>query len=129
MGIFSMKTSSSVCIHMSPYFQDPITISPNCTSGQNITSDYELSYTTDSGTLNTTCVVNGMNCSNGICRYELQNATADSSCQPLFSGEGVIVSVTAGNIVGRSSPSVSRIISEFLPCQELSVSFLSFPTI
>ena len=91
-----------------------MTVSKDCTNGQD--TSYELSYTTDSGTLNTTCVVNGTECSNGACHHELQSNTSDSRCQPpvsQFSGDSVTVIVTAGNIVGRSNPSVSRSIGEF----------------
>ena len=89
-------------------------ISPNCTSGQNITSDYGLTFDTDIDT--TTCDVNGTECSNGTCSHELQNNIADNRCQPpvsQFSGEGVTVSVTARNIVGRSNSSPPVTISEF----------------
>ena len=54
--------------------------------------------------------------SNGTCSHMLQNNTPDSRYQPpvsQFSGEGVTVSVTARNIVGRSNSAVSRSISEF----------------
>ena len=91
-------------------------MSEDCANGQDIKPVYELSYTTISGTPITTCVVDGTECSNGTCRYELRNNTADSRCQPpvsQFSGEDVIVSLTARNIVGRSNPAVSRSISEF----------------
>ena len=93
-----------------------MTISENCSNGQDISASYELTYATNSGTLNTTCIVNGTNCSNGTCHHELQNNTADSRCEPpvsQFSGEDVTVSVTARNIVGRSNSSVSRSLSEF----------------
>ena len=93
-----------------------MTVSEECSNGQNIRAHYELSYTSDSGTLNTTCVVNGAECSNGTCHHKLENNTPDCRCQPpvsQFSGEGVTVSLTARNIVGRSSPAVSRSISEF----------------
>ena len=69
------------------------------------------------GTPITTCVVNGRECSNGMCRHELQSNTADNRCQPpvsQFSGEGVTVSVTARNIVGRSNPAVSWNVSKFI---------------
>jgi len=85
-----------------------------CTNGQDIS--YELSYTTDSGTLNTICVVNGAECGNSTCSHELQSDTADNRCEPPvshFSGEGVTLSVTAENLVGRSNTAVSRSISEF----------------
>ena len=94
-----------------------MTLSEECTNGRDIRASYELSYTTDSGTLITTCNVSGTECSNGTCRHELQNNTADSSCQPpmsQFSDENVTVSVTAKNIVGRSNLAVSRNISEFI---------------
>ena len=93
-----------------------MTISEDCANGQDIRASYELSYTTNSGTPITTCVVNETDCSSGTCHHQLQNNIADSRCQPpvsQFSGEGVTVSVTARNIVGRSKPAVSRSISEF----------------
>ena len=92
-----------------------MTISKECASGNDIY--YELSYTTDSGTPIATCVVDGTECTNGTCHHELQKSTADTRCQPpvsQFSGEDVIVSVAARNIVGRSNPAVSRSISEFI---------------
>ena len=96
--------------------KEHVTISEDCVNGQNIRANYELSYTTDSGPLNTTCVVDGTECSDGTCHHELQNNTADNRCQPPvshFSGEDVTVSVTAINLVGRGNPAVSRRISEF----------------
>ena len=99
-----------------PSIQDPVTMSEDCLNGQDIRANYELSYTSDCGSLITTCVVDGTECTNGNCRHQLQNNTVDSRCQsPVsqFSGEGVTVSVTARNIVGRSNPAVSRSISEF----------------
>ena len=99
-----------------PFIQDALTVSEDCLNGQDIRASYELSYTTDCGTLITTCVVDGTECTNGTCHHELQNNTADSRCQPpvsRFSGEGVTVSVTARNIVGRSNPAIPRNISEF----------------
>ena len=93
-----------------------MTVSENCTSGQNIRANYELSYTTHSGTHFTTCIVDGTECSYGRCYHELQNNPTDSRCQPpvfQFDGEDVNVSVTARNIVGKSSPAVSETISEF----------------
>ena len=93
------------------YIQDPVTVSEDCANGQEIRASYELSYETVNGTA--TCVVNETECSMGTCRYDLQNTTADSSCQRLFSGEGVTVSVTASYIVGRSNPAVSHTIGEF----------------
>ena len=98
-----------------------MTVSEVCTNGQNIRARYELSYTSDSSAVNTTCIVDGTECSSGICRHELQSDTADSRCQPpvsQFSGEGVSVSVTASNIVGRSNPAVPRSISE---CSEVDL--------
>ena len=92
-----------------------MTVSEDCANGQDIRASYELSYTTNSGTHIPTCVVNGTECSNGVCHHELQSNTADSRCQPQvtqFNGEGVTVSVTARNIVGRSDPAASRSISE-----------------
>ena len=101
-----------------------MTISEDCANGQYIRASYELSYITDSGTLNTTCVVDGTECSNGVCHHELQSSTADSRCQPplsQFSGEDVTVSVTARNIVGRSNPAVLRSISEFSEVEYVQV--------
>ena len=98
-----------------------MTISEDCANGQDIRASYQLFYTTDSGTSITTCVVNETECSSGVCHHELQNNTADSRCSsPVsrFSGEGVTVSVTARNIVGRSDPAMSRSISEFLEFSE-----------
>ena len=95
-----------------------MTVSEGCANGRDIRAVYELSYTTDSGTLITTCVVSGTECSDGICSHVLQNNTADSRCEPqvfqFSEGEGVTVSVAARNIVGRSNPPVSGRISEFL---------------
>ena len=102
-------------MRVSPFFQNPVTISEECPNGQDVV--YELTYTTDSGINITTCVVDGTECTNGTCHHELQNNTADSRCQPpvsQFSGEDVTVSVTAKNIVGRSNPAVSRSISELI---------------
>ena len=96
--------------------KEHVTISEDCVNGRGIRANYELSYTTNSGPLNTTCVVDWTECNNGTCHHKLQNNTADSRCQPpvsQFSGEDVTVSVTASNIVGRSNPTVSRRISEF----------------
>ena len=93
------------------FIQNDVTISENCADGQD--TNYELSYT---GTLITTCVVSGTECSDGTCSHELHSNTADSRCQPpvfQFSGEGVTVSVTARNIVGRSNSSPPETISEF----------------
>ena len=89
-------------------------MSADCSNGLAIRASYELSYTSSSGTSITTCVVNGTDCSNGICRHELQNNVTDSRCQPpvsQFNSESVTVTVTAGNIVGRSNPAVPRSIS------------------
>ena len=96
------------------FIQNNVTISENCTNGKNIS--YELSYTTDSGTVITTCAVSGTECSNGTCSHELQNNTADNRCQPpvpQLRVEGVTVSVTARNIVGRSNSFSPATISEF----------------
>ena len=97
--------------------QDPVTTSEDCPNGRDITASYELTYTTDIGTLITTCVVDGTECSNGTCRHELRNNTTDGRCQPpvsQFSAEDVTVSVTARNIVGRSNSAMSRSVSEFV---------------
>lgn len=94
--------------------QNNVTVSKDCVNGQDITASYELTYTTDSSTPIATCIVNGTECSNGTCHYELHSNTADSRCQPQvsqFTGS-VNVSLTARNIVGRSI-AVSRRISEF----------------
>ena len=91
-----------------------MTISEDCANGQDF--NYELSYTTTSGTLITTCVVSGRECSNGTCHHELQNNSTNNGCEPQvsqFSGDGVNVSVTARNIVGRSNSSSPVTISEF----------------
>ena len=93
-----------------------MTVSEDCTNGQDIRASYELSYHTESGALNTTCVVNWAECSSGVCHHELHSNSVDSRCQPplsQFSVEGVTVSLTARNIVGRSNPAVSKRISEF----------------
>ena len=100
-----MKKHGYVKIHvqnasmfLSLSIQDPVTVSEDCTNGRDIRVSYELTYTTHSGLLNTTCVVDGAECSNGTCHHELQSNTADSSCQPPvspFSAEEVTVSVTA----------------------------------
>ena len=95
------------CNHVSLSIQAPLTIAEDCANECSIRASYELSYTNVN---DASCVVDTTKCSNGVCHYELQNATADSSCQPLFS-EDVIVSVTARNIVGSSNPAVSRSIS------------------
>ena len=100
-----------------PFIQDIVTVSEDCLNGRDIRAVYELSYTTDCGTLITTCVVDGTECTNGTCHHVLQDNTADTRCQPpvsQFSGEGVTVSVTARNIVGRSNQAVSRSIGEFI---------------
>ena len=105
------------CNHVSHAFvQETVTLSEECTNGQEIRDSYELSYTTNSGTPITTCVVNGTECSNGTCHHELQSNTVDSRCLPpvsQFSDEGMTVSVTASNVLGRSNPGMSRNISEF----------------
>ena len=101
-------------LFVSTFIQNPVTISEECANGQDVV--YELTYTTDSGINIATCVVSGTECSNGTCHHELQNNTADSRCQPplsQFSGEGVTVSLTARNIVGRSNSAVLKSISEF----------------
>ena len=97
------------------FIQTNVTISEDCANGQD--TNYELTYTADSGAPITTCILDGTECSNGTCSYVLQNNSTDSKCQPpmsQFSGEDVTVSVTARNEVGRSNPSVLRNIGEFL---------------
>ena len=94
-----------------------MTVSEDCTNGQDIRASYELSYTTDCGNPIATCVEDGRECSNGTCFHELRSDVADGRCQPPvshFSGDSMIVSVTARNIVGRSNSAVSRSISEFI---------------
>ena len=114
------KPCASTCVqnaNVSLPIQDPVTVSEDCTNGRDIRASYELSYTTDSGTHITTCVVSGTECSSGLCHHELHNNTADSRCWPQvtqFNGEGVTVSLTGRNIVGRSNSTLSRNISEFL---------------
>ena len=68
--------------HVSLSIQNNVTVSKDCVNGQNIRASYELTYTTDSSTPIATCIVNGTECSNGTCHYELHNNTADSRCQP-----------------------------------------------
>ena len=80
-------------------------------------ASYELLYTTESGGLYTTCVVDGTECTNGKCHHRLKNNTADNRCQPpvsQFSSEVMTMSLVARNIVGRSNPAKSRNISKFL---------------
>ena len=102
-----------------------MTVSEECANGRDVTAVYELSYNTASGTLITTCVVSGTECSDGTCSHVLQNNTADSRCEPQVSqfseGEGVTVSVAARNIVGRSNPPVSGRISKLLIVARLVV--------
>ena len=100
-----------------------MTVSEHCTNGQDIQANYELSYKTESGTLITTCYVDGKECSHDTlsCHHELQSNTEDSRCQPPashFSGDSLTVSVTARNIVGKSNPAVSRIISELCEIEQ-----------
>ena len=90
-------------------------ISKDCTNGRDIRASYELTYITATGTLNTTCIMYSTECSNNKCRHQLKNNIADNRCLPpvsQFSGEAVTMSVAARNIVERSNPAVSRIISE-----------------
>ena len=93
-----------------------MSVSADCANGQDIRASYEISYNNSSGTSIATCVVNGIDCNNGVCHHELQNNTADYRCQPpvpqFHGGESVTVTVTSRNIVGRSNPSVSRSIGE-----------------
>ena len=80
-------------------------------------ASYELLYTTESGALHTTCVVDGTECSSGTCHHQLKNSTVDSRCQPpvsQFGSEVMTMSLVASNIVGRSISVKSRIISKFL---------------
>ena len=103
------------------FIQDDVTVSEVCAKGLNVRAIYELSYTTDSGTM---CVVDGIECSDNTCRYKLQSNAADSRCQKQFSGESVTVSVTARNIVGRSNSAMSGIISESPPRHPPSMSMV-----
>ena len=111
-----MYLSRLYFLHVSLSTQNPVTITENCANGQDTRANYELTYTTDSGTLIATCILNGTDCSNGTCHHELQNNTADRRCQPpvsQFNDESVTVSLTARNIVGESNTSESRSLSEF----------------
>jgi len=93
-----------------------VTVSVDCANGQDIRANYEISYTSSSGTSITTCVVNGTDCSDGVCHHELQNNTADNRCQsqvPQFNSESVTVTVTARSVVRRSNPAVSRSVGKF----------------
>ena len=106
------------------YWQDNLTVFPDCDSRELTSSMYELTYNSDSGTPITTCVVDGTQCSSGVCHHELRNNTADSRCHPpvsQFSGEDMTVSVTARSVVGRSISSVSRSISESFFTYKLEV--------
>ena len=101
-------------LHFS-FIQDNVTISEDCINGKDIRASYELSYITATGTLNTTCIMNGTECSNGKCHHQLKNNTADNRCQPpvsQFDSEAVTLSVAARNILGRSNFAKSKIISE-----------------
>jgi len=62
------------------------------------------------------CVVDGTDCSNGVCYHQLQNNTAYSRCQPpvpQFNSESVTITVTTRNIVGRSNPAVLKSVGDF----------------
>ena len=72
-------------------------MSPDYANGQDIRASYEISYNNSSGTSITTCVVNGIDCNNGVCQPPV----------PQFHGESVNVTVTSRNIVGRSNPAIS----------------------
>ena len=97
------------------FIQDNVTVSEDCINGKDIRASYELIYNTATGTLNTTCIMNGTECNNGKCYHQLENNTADNRCHPpvsQFGGEAVTVSVAARNILGRSNFAKSKIISE-----------------
>ena len=97
------------------FIQDNLTISEDCINGKDIRASYELTYYTATGTLNTTCTMNGTECSNGKCYHQLENNIADNRCQPpvsQFGSETVTMSIAARNILGRSKYPKSRIISE-----------------
>ena len=101
-------------LHLS-FIQDNVTISEDCINGKDIRASYELTYNTATGTLNTTCIMNGTECSNNKCHHQLKNNIADNRCQPpvsQFGSEAVTMSVAARNILGRSNFAKSKIISE-----------------
>ena len=103
-------------IPMSSPIQNPVSVTADCANGQDIRASYEISYNSSSGTSITSCVVDGTDCSDGVCHHELQDNTTDSRCQPpvhQFISESVTVTVTARNIVGRSNPAASRSIRKF----------------
>lgn len=106
-----------------------MTISGDCANGHKIRASYEITYISSSGTSITTCLVNETDCSNIVCKHELQNNTADSKCQPpipQFNGENVTIMLTTRNIVGRSIPAVSSTISKLLIALLWSAACLQF---
>ena len=97
------------------FIQDTVTISEDCINGKDIRASYELIYNSATGTLNTTCIMNDTECSNGKCHHQFKNNIADNRCQPpvsQFGSEAVTMSVAARNILGRSNFAKSKIISE-----------------
>ena len=97
------------------FIQDTITISEDCINGKDIRASYELIYITATGTLNTTCIMDGTECSNGKCHHQLKNNIVDNRCRPpvsQFGSEAVTMSIAAKNVLGRSNFAKSRIISE-----------------
>ena len=97
------------------FVQDNVTISEDCINGKDIRASYELTYNTATGTLNTTCIMNGTECSNGKCHHQFKNNIVDNRCQPpvsQFGSEAVTMSIAAKNVLGRSNFAKSRIISE-----------------
>ena len=108
------------------FIQDPIIISEDCVNGRDMRGSYELLYTTQSGALHTTCVVDGTECSSGKCHHRLKNNTADNRCQPpvsQFGSEVMTMYLVARNIVGRSISAKSRIISKFLSMSQYSMTY------
>ena len=104
-------------VHAFSFTQDTITISEDCINGKDITASYELIYNTATGTLNTTCIMDSTECSNGKCHHQLKNNTADNRCQPLVSqfsrlSEAVSMSIATRNKLGRTNFAESRTISE-----------------
>ena len=115
-SLYDTYGCTNLCMRTLSFIQGNVTVSEDCTNGQDIRASYELSYHTELGALNATCVVNWTECSSGVCHHELQSNSVDSRCQPpvsQFSGEDINVFLTARNMVGRSNPAVSKRISEF----------------
>jgi len=118
LWLFSRETVSALVSRksflMSLSNQDPVTISGGCANGHKIRSNYEIAYISSSGTFINTCLVNGTDCCNGVCRHQLQNNIADYRCQPpvpQFNGENVTIVLTT---IGRSINAVLSKTSELL---------------